>query len=943
MSGRGGYYGSGVINENRGSEEELVAVNNGNKRNAKIKGTMSDGLKKNVETTNRFVALNKVIEEDNETEWQRLKHRIDLACEIKVPIPNKEMLSWLKDASKYYGQKLIEVEKNMKVNQFKNKVNSLERKIVKANKMVKGIAQDKVNSLVGERMKTSNMSRNQALGAFSLNVPLTNYDKDSWTEEMIEAYKGILEERGNDVINGHWEQNYNEAIEEVAEETSTHASFIVKNNVVNDGMTATSKQDKVKLLIRESNLLDSSRGRRIAVGWDPFILNATLLFQSDQVMYFLVSIISCQKEMFISFIYGENDPKDRVALWNNLRSHNEAIGESPWIQDFRRCIEVLDMEDLSMNDKLSNAYASFLPFVSSDHSLAMLTFLGVVGRKKSGFAMYILAKRLMMMKPYMRELNVKNVNVFDKVKFLREELKKVQRELDKDHGDAFLREEELLYYVAYKDAIIDEEKVLKQKSKIRWNGRMLGEINNTLISLIPKSKAPIKNKGRRCAFKVDIQKAYDTVNWDFLKFSLENFGFHAKMIKWIMECLSTASFLVSVNRESHGFFKAKRGLGQGDPISPYLFTIVMEVFSLMVDRQIQKEKGFKRPLDEFTLASSLYPSMEKSTVYFENVSNDIRCEILMVMPFKEATLPVRYLGVSLVAKKLCIKDCEILTDNVEKRLDDWKKKFLTFAGRLQLIASILCYLQAAGKDYVGKASVNWDKVCRPKSQGGLGLKSLHMWNEALMAKHLWNVISDKESIWQLLRLRDNIRRFVGVKLGDGKKCNIWFDRWHNNGPLCKLINYNVMFYYRLKKDAKVSDYIGDDGWKWTRDWNDRFMEVINVLVPALNSDIKDRAFWIDNKGKENKFSVNEVWKGIRNNVPKVIWNKHVWFSQCIPSHSFILWVAIKGRLKTHDRISKWLNIQDMNCVFCKIATDMWNLVLCNGNGKNIGLSMNDGS
>ncbi|GJS32656.1 hypothetical protein Tco_0531038, partial [Tanacetum coccineum] len=63
------------------------------KKNAKIKGTMSDGLKKNVETTNRFAALNEVIEEDNETEWQRLKHIIDLACEMHVPILNKEMLS----------------------------------------------------------------------------------------------------------------------------------------------------------------------------------------------------------------------------------------------------------------------------------------------------------------------------------------------------------------------------------------------------------------------------------------------------------------------------------------------------------------------------------------------------------------------------------------------------------------------------------------------------------------------------------------------------------------------------------------------------------------------------------------------------------------------------------------------------------------------------------
>ncbi|GJW50507.1 RNA-directed DNA polymerase, eukaryota, reverse transcriptase zinc-binding domain protein, partial [Tanacetum coccineum] len=796
-------------------------------------------------------------------------------------------------------------------------------------------------------------------------------------------------------------------------------------------------------------------------------------------------------------------------------AHNEAIEESPWvilgdfnvtlyadecsnglirdcgIQDFRRCIEVLGMEDLSMNDmfftwiqkrnnpelgvlkkldkimgnshfldKLSDAYASFLPFVSSDHSPAMLTFPDVVGRKKrsfrfmnyltkkneflkvvkehwnspvSGFAMYILAKRLKM-KPYMRELNVKN---------------------------------------AYKDAVIDEEKVLKQNSKIRWlkegdhnrgyfykvvkgrkskgrigdvndecdqvfpvedpsnlctkklfnsdavkmveivtdeeikvalfdidddkasgpygftskffktswkiikndvigavkeffrNGRMLGEINTTLISLIPKSKAPIKvsdyrpisccnviykcisnvmanrikvvlnklidknqsafvdgrqisdnilltqelmngynskNKGRRCAFKFDIQKAYDTVNWYFLKFSLKNFGFHAKMIKWITECLSTTSFSGPVNGESHGFFKAKRGLRQGDPISPYHFTIVIKITQilfaddllLLCHGDMKSTFVLRRALDESTLASGLYPSMEKSTVYFGNVSNDIRYEILMVMPFKERTFPVTYLGVPLVAKKLCIKDCKILIDNVKKRLDDWKNEFLTFASRLQLIASNV--ISDKESVWVKWVQVHWIKV-----------------------QNIWNyTIKDSSWCWkQLLRLRDNIRRFVGVKLGDGKKCNIWFDRWHNNGPLCKLINHNVMFLLHIKRRCQSCNFIGDDGWKWHRDWNGRFMEVINVPVSALNSDIEDRPFWIDNKGKEKKLNVNEVWKGIRNNVPKVIWHKHVWFSQCIPSHSFILLVAIKGRLKTQNIISKWLKIQDIKCVFCK--------------------------
>lgn len=97
----------------------------------------------------------------------------------------------------------------------------------------------------------------------------------------------------------------------------------------------------------------------------------------------------------------------------------------------------------------------------------------------------------------------------------------------------------------------------------------------------------------KCVFKIDIQKAYDSVTWVFSNDFLLLYGFHPLMVKWIMECITTASFIVNVNGVHVGVFKGKRGLRQGDPMSLYLFTMVMKVFTLMVKTHIKFDKKFK--------------------------------------------------------------------------------------------------------------------------------------------------------------------------------------------------------------------------------------------------------------------------------------------------------------------------------------------------------------
>nr|GEV08827.1 hypothetical protein [Tanacetum cinerariifolium] len=86
-----------------------------------------------------------------------------------------------------------------------------------------------------------------------------------------------------------------------------------------------------------------------------------------------------------------------------------------------------------------------------------------------------------------------------------------------------------------------------------------------------------------------------------------------------------------------------------------------------------------------SLSKCLVPSIPKSTAYLCNVPNAIKASILNSMPFAEGVLPVRYLGVPLISSRLLYPDCKILVEKLESRVNDWRNKFLSLAGRLQLI------------------------------------------------------------------------------------------------------------------------------------------------------------------------------------------------------------------------------------------------------------------
>ncbi|KAJ9536736.1 LOW QUALITY PROTEIN: hypothetical protein OSB04_un000121 [Centaurea solstitialis] len=311
----------------------------------------------------------------------------------------------------------------------------------------------------------------------------------------------------------------------------------------------------------------------------------------------------------------------------------------------------------------------------------------------------------------------------------------------------------------------------------------------------------------RCAFKIDLRKAYDMVDWRFLCSMLVGFGFHPVLVKWIEEMISTTTYSVAVNGESWGHFHGKRGIRQGDPLSPYLFTLVMEGFAMIFRQCIEEASQFihhpgcdsielthlcfaddlfvftggdvdsvevlKKALFLFEKRSGLSPNLTKSDIFFGNVSDSARETILNCLPFRMGTFPIRYLGVPLSPVFLRVSDYGGMIARVKQRIQNWKMKFLSFGGRRQLVRSVLqslqlywmaifvfpasviheleallrAFLWAQGDDVHGKCRISWEVVCRPTDSGGLGFKKLAIWNRALIAKNLWDVLVHKPTLW----------------------------------------------------------------------------------------------------------------------------------------------------------------------------------------------------
>ena len=229
-------------------------------------------------------------------------------------------------------------------------------------------------------------------------------------------------------------------------------------------------------------------------------------------------------------------------------------------------------------------------------------------------------------------------------------------------------------------------------------------------------------------YKVDIEKAYDHVNWDTLFYLLERMGFGERWRRWLKTCVSTVRFSVLVNGSPAGFFGSSRGLRQGDPLSPLLFLLIMEVLSrimkkteeggfiqgfhvgpinstgicishllfaddtiLFCDASREQILSIRLALTCFQAFTGLKVNVGKSEIVPVGEVRDIQ-SLANILQCKVGSLPMTYLGMPLGTLYKTLSIWNPILERMEKKISSLKRLYLSKGGRLTLLKSSLSSL-----------------------------------------------------------------------------------------------------------------------------------------------------------------------------------------------------------------------------------------------------------
>ncbi|KAG8499648.1 hypothetical protein CXB51_006070 [Gossypium anomalum] len=466
-----------------------------------------------------------------------------------------------------------------------------------------------------------------------------------------------------------------------------------------------------------------------------------------------------------------------------------------------------------------------------------------------------------------------------------------------------------------------------------------------------------RKERKRMAIKLDLEKAYDRVSWEFISASLSAAGISMFLRRVIMSAISTSTMQILWNGVPTQKFKPVRGIRQGCPLSPYLFVLCMDWLSHL----IRTEMGVGN-WDPIRLSRA---GPEISHLFF---TDDLEVQNLGT-----------YLGITLLHDRIFKNTLNFVVDKIRRKLQSWDARWLSFVGRVTLAQSVLLsipnyfmqslmipkgvcadikrlvrqFIWGCTEGQSKMALVGWDSICQPWARGGLGFRHLNDQNSSFLIKIGFSLISKCEVLWvRVLRskygwkdqLLDSIsrnqcshlwrslskiwslfRENLILSIGDGASVRCWKDNWIlGMGPLFLKIPSST----NLDLDYSIREMVKLDG-SWNLDlfriWvPEEVISRITSIPPSHPDAGPDRVGWA--RSASGSFSVRSAYWALKEDT----WNsqeehwKISWKYQGPQRVRVFLWLAFQQRLLTNSERTRRGISHSSSCTVC--GNDLEDLV-----------------
>ncbi|XP_058767237.1 uncharacterized protein LOC131640887 [Vicia villosa] len=506
------------------------------------------------------------------------------------------------------------------------------------------------------------------------------------------------------------------------------------------------------------------------------------------------------------------------------------------------------------------------------------------------------------------------------------------------------------------NCISEEQSAFVEGQSILHNAMIASEIIHSLKR---------KTQGRRAqlTLKIDIGKAFDRVDWGFLRCMMLKMGFLEKWTHWMMMYVTSVYYSVLVNSDSIGPIIPGRGLRAE----------VEEVSHLM------------RILDIYAKASGQEINLSKSEVFFSrNLSLPAQEDLANIMGVRHVLGTDKYLGLPSMIGRSKKSTFAFIKDRIWQRINSWKGRSLSKAGKEVMIKSVLqaipayvmsifilpeavindiermlnAFWRGGGSNSKGIRWMAWDRLACSKKVGGLGFRDFRAFNIAMVAKQGWFIMSHPQAlvsiffkaryfpntsffeanlgsnpsfVWRSIwKARDVLMLGCRWSIGDGSQIKVMQEPWiRGNDDRCVPGPQQQGIYNLVVQDLLLPN---------AKQWNMRLIRELFdfsgaeaiTYVPLVEDVVVDRLVWREEKdGHYSVRSGYHLWKSSKKPLSQdnieVNWNG-LWSIIAPPRAKHLLWRICSGCLPSRVRLRHHHVPGPIMCQFCgEEEEDDWHL------------------